>query len=98
MTPRFVRAAASSVSSLLGYAPADDKDVSKKLLKRLKAEPDGVTRCFLGDAYGAATATEEGCGKSLTDDGYWAFFTGQWREKDIDSYYTESDTGSWGGG
>ena len=92
------RAAASSVSSLLGYAPTADKDVSKKLLKRLKAEPDGVTRCSLGEAYGAATVKEEGSGKRLTDDGYWAFFTGQWREKDLDSYYTESDGGSWGGG
>jgi HEAT repeat protein len=92
------RAAASSVSSFLGYAAAADKDVTKKLLKRLKAEPDGVTRCFLGEAYGAATLKEEGCGKRLTDDGYWAFFTGQWREKDLDGYYTESDGGSSGHG
>jgi hypothetical protein len=73
-------------------------DVSKKSLKRLKAEADGVTRCSLGEAYGAATATEGDPARRLTDDGYWAFFTGQWRENDLDSYYTESDGGSVGGG
>jgi HEAT repeat protein len=91
------RAAAGSLSSLLGYSPVEDTGVSKKLLARLKAEPDGVTRCFIGEAYGAATA-EEGWGKHLTDDGYWAFFTGQWRAKDLDGYYTESESGCWGGG
>jgi len=92
------RAAAGSISSLLSYAPTADKDVSKKLLKRLKGEGDGVTRCRLAEAYGAASVDKEGWAKSLTDDGYWAFFTGQWREKDLDGYYTESDSGGWGGG
>jgi hypothetical protein len=91
------RGAASSVASLLGCVPTPDKDASKKLLKRLKAEPDGVTRCFLAEAYGAATA-KEGYEKPLTDDGYWAFFAGEWREKDLDSYYIESESGGWCGG
>jgi hypothetical protein len=82
------RAVASSIASILEDAPAADKGVAKKLLKRLKAEGDGVTRCFLAEAYGAATA-EEGHGKGLTDGGYWAFFGGEWREKDLESYYEE---------
>lgn len=92
------RAAASSLSTLLAYSPVEDTDVSTKLLKRLKAEPDGVTRCFLGGAFGAATVDKEGWTRLLTDDGYWAFFTNQWREKDLDGYYTESESGCWGGG
>ena len=92
------RAAAASISTLVTYAAAGDEDVSKKLLKKLKAETDGVTRCRLAEAYGAATAKEEGCGRYLTDDGYWAFFTGGWRRKDLDSYYETYDGGSWGGG
>jgi HEAT repeat protein len=83
------RAAASSIASLLGDVGAADKGVSEKLLKRLKAEGDGVTRCFLAEAYGAATA-EDWFGRQLrqlTDDGYWALFAGEWREKDLESYY-----------
>ncbi len=80
------RAAASSIASLLGDVGAADKGVAKKLLKRLKAEGDGVTRCYLAEAYGAATA-KEGNARKLTDDGYWAFFAGEWREKDLESYY-----------
>ncbi|UCH77686.1 MAG: HEAT repeat domain-containing protein, partial [Candidatus Coatesbacteria bacterium] len=76
------RAAAASVASLLGYAPTGDKAAAKKLLKRLKAEPDGVTRCALAEAYGEAAVEKEGDSKFLTDDGYWAFFSGQWEEKD----------------
>lgn len=91
------RAAATSVTSLLRCAATPDKAVSKKLLRRLKGEPDGVTRCFLAGAYGAATA-KEGYEKTLTDDGYWAFFAGEWREKDLDDYYTESESGGWCGG
>ncbi len=92
------RGAASSLSSLLAYSPVEGAGVSKKLLARLKAEPDGVTRCFLGEAYGAATVDKEGWARVLTDDGYWAFFTNQWREKDLEGYYTESESGCWGGG
>jgi len=91
------RAAAGSVASLLGYSTAGDKAAAKKLLKRLKAEPDGVTRCSLAEAYGEATKVE-GFSKYLTDDGYWAFFSGEWREKDLDSYYDEFESGGWGGG
>jgi hypothetical protein len=91
------RAAASSVRSLVSYAPAGGEDVSKALLKKLKAEGDGVTRCFLGEAYGAAAAKEDGSIKYLSDDGYWAFFTGLWREKDLAAYYAESETGGGGG-
>jgi HEAT repeat protein len=91
------RAAASSLSTLLTYASADKKEgVEKKLLKKIKAEPDGLTRCRLAEAYGAATATEEGCGRYLTDDGSWAFFTGEWRERDLEGYYETYD-GGWGG-
>jgi hypothetical protein len=91
------RAAASSLSTLVMYAPADDKKgVEKKILKKINAETDGVTRCRLAEAYGAATA-EEGAGKYLSDDGYWAFFTGGWREKDLESYY-ETYAGGGGGG
>jgi len=92
------RAAAASVASLLGYAPTGDKAAAKKLLKRLKAEPDGVTRCALAEAYGEATTEEEGAGKYLTDDGYWAFFSGQWEEGDLAGYYEEYAGGGWGGG
>ena len=92
------RAAAASISTLVTYASAGDGDVSKKLLKKLKAETDSVTRCRLAEAYGAATAKEEGYGRHLTDDGYWAFFTGRWRQKDIESYFETYDGGSWGGG
>lgn len=92
------RAAASSLSTLVMYAPADDKKgVAKKLLKKIKAEKDGLTRCRLAEAYGAATA-EEGAGKYLTDDGYWAFFAGGWSEKDLDSYYETYDGAAGGGG
>ncbi len=52
------RAAAASLSWLLEYKPAAGKGVSKKLLKRLKAEDDGVTLYFLAAAYRAATAKE----------------------------------------
>jgi HEAT repeat protein len=82
------RAVASSIASILEDEPAADKGVAKKLLKRLKAEGDGVTRCYLAEAYGAATA-KEGYEKTLTDDGYWAFFAGEWREEDLESYYEE---------
>jgi HEAT repeat protein len=92
------RAAAGSLSSLLAYSPVKDTDVPKELLERLKAEPDGLTRCRLGQAYGAATVDKEGWARLLTDDGYWAFFTNQWREKDLDGYYTESESGCGGGG
>ncbi len=82
------RAAASSAYSILKYTsePAAGVGVSEMLLKRLKAEGDGVTRCFLAEAYGAATAEDE-FGKHLTADAYWAFFTGQWREEDLEDYY-----------
>jgi HEAT repeat protein len=93
------RAAAASANSLFSYAPAEDKkDAAKKLLKKLKAEPDGVTRCYLGQAYGAAASDPEGVGRYLSDDGYWAFYSGEWNEKDIDGYYETYDGGSWGGG
>jgi|GEM_PF-1507991 len=84
-----VRVAGSFGSSDLEYGPAADKGVSEKLLERLKAEGDGVTRCYLAEAYGAATAEDwfKTQLRQLTDDGYWAFFAGEWREKDLESYY-----------
>ena len=92
------RGAASSLSTLLTYVPADDKKgAAKKILNKLKAEPDGLARCNLAEAYGAATATEEGCGRYLSDDGCWAFFAGEWREGDLESYFETYDSG-WGGG
>jgi len=90
------RAAARSIASLLEDESAADKGVAKKLLKRLKAEGDGVTRCYLAEAYGAATA-KEGYEKDLTDDGYCAFFAGAWREKDLASYYEEYESERWYG-
>jgi len=92
------RGGAASLATLLSYAPAEDKKgAAKKILKRIKAEPDGVTRCRLAEAYGPATAEEEGYTKYLTDDGYWAFYSGTWSEKEMDGYYEDYDCGSWGG-
>jgi hypothetical protein len=91
------RAAANSVDALLRYAPGAAEAPTKMLLERLRKETDGVTRCYLGEAYGAATTDAEGVGRYLTDDGYWAFYSGEWSEKDLDGYYAECDAGSWGG-
>jgi hypothetical protein len=91
------RAAATAVNMLIGYSPEGVEAPKKLLLKRLHKETDGVTRCYLGETYGVVTADPEGPTRYLSDDGYWAFYSGEWNEKDIDGYFEEYTCDTWGG-
>jgi hypothetical protein len=97
--PAVRRAGAYALYAVYRYQrPGDDK-VRKEILKNLKNEKDPITRTYLGVAYGCAAPDEENTGAyyDLSDNGYWAFFSGNWAEKDLESYYTTVEGGSGGG-
>lgn len=98
---RVRRAAAGAVSSLLRQTANEDKNLPKELVKALKVEKDPLARVYLATAYGSAKAgVEKGVSYcDITPDGYWAFFGGAWKEKDLDKYYAPvEDAGPTGGG
>jgi hypothetical protein len=98
--PAVRRAAAIGLYTIYGsQRPADAKKTRAQLLKYLKTENDAVARTYLAAAYGYAyaDAAAPDTYRELSPNGYWAFFSGSWKEKELDSYYNETGTAGGGG-
>jgi len=93
------RAAAAALTSSFRMTPPTDKKLAKRFVTLLKAEKDPMVRVALGEAYGYAkyAGAEEPKYGTLNPNGYWAFFAGNWKEKDLDGYFAEN-SGPTGGG
>lgn len=66
-----------------------DARTGKEIKKALKAETDPIARCNLANAYAYTQPISAGSYRQLKPSGYWAFFSGNWKEKEMDSYFQE---------
>jgi HEAT repeat protein len=83
------RALSQALLTTVRYYPKEDAQLGKDVKAALKAEKDPLVRCNLANAYAYTLPAAEGSYKQLTPNGHWAFFSGTWKEKEMDSYYQE---------